>query len=61
MVRGQEKMKPDDRIMGTTEFFQDECRVDIRMFNNEAERLRLIYDELQSPITVSLFESKKVW
>jgi hypothetical protein len=54
-------MKPDDWIMGTTEFFQDECRVDVRMYNNEVERLRLIYDELQSPIADSPFDGKKVW
>jgi hypothetical protein len=55
------KMKPVDRIMVTTNFFQDECPVDVKVYNNEVERLRLVYDELQFSITDWQLDGKKIW
>ncbi len=54
-------MKYETRITGTTRFFEDECRVAVRMYTNEAERLWLIYDELQAPPAESQYEGKTIW
>jgi len=54
-------MKPEDWTLGTTSFFQDESQVDGRKFNNDVERLRLVYDELQFSITDWQLDGKKIW
>jgi hypothetical protein len=65
MMRTMERttliMKPDYWITGSKAFSRDECQVNVRMFHNDIERLRLTYDELQSTIAEWPSDSKKIW